>query len=101
MVIGHVDFFVQSHTRKCVWLPLATKIAAWKLYLLFKFGQDYFVFRIVILIVGMCPTSYQMILNTYNKQNPNILIIQTGNLKFAAGDYISPVGRQKVTKQFF
>ena len=44
----------------------------------------------------MCPTSYRVISNTLNKQNLNIiLIIQTGNLKFASGDYISPVGRQK------
>ena len=43
MVIGHVDSFVQSRTSKRVWLPLATKIAAWNFYFLFKFWQDCFV----------------------------------------------------------
>ena len=27
----------------------------------------------------------------------NTYIIQTGNFKFACGDYISPIGRQKAT----
>ena len=46
----------------------------------------------------MCPTPYQTISKTFNKRNPNIiLIIQTGDLKFASGDYISPVSRQKAT----
>ena len=30
-----------------------------------------------------------------------IYIVQTGNEKFASGDYFSPVGRQKVTLRFF
>ena len=46
----------------------------------------------------MCPKPYQTISNTFNKRNPNIiLIIQTGDLKFASGDYISSVSRQKAT----
>ena len=39
----HVDFFVQCRIFKRVWLALATKIAAWTVYLLFKFEQDCFV----------------------------------------------------------
>ena len=46
----------------------------------------------------MCPTPYQTISKTFNKRNPNIIsIIQTGDLKLASGDYISPVSCQKVT----
>ena len=46
----------------------------------------------------MCPTPYQTISKTFNKRNPYIvLIIQTGDLKFASGDYISPISRQKAT----
>ena len=46
----------------------------------------------------MFPTPYQMISKTFNKRNPNIIsIIQTGDLKFTSGDYISPVSRQKAT----
>ena len=93
MVIGHVDSLVQCRTSKHIWLSLATNIVTWKFYLLFKFGQDclvevcislfsYFQF---VLIVWMCPTPYQMIWNTFNKRNPNIiLIIQTGDLRYHA-----------------
>ena len=37
--------------------------------------------------------------NTFNKQNPNIILIyiQTRDLKFASGDYISSVSQQKAT----
>ena len=37
--------------------------------------------------------------DTFNKRNPNIILIyiQTGNLKFASGDHISSVSRQKAT----
>ena len=46
----------------------------------------------------MFPMPYQTIPKTFNKRNPNIIsIIQTGDLKFASGDYISPVSHQKVT----
>lgn len=40
----------------------------------------------------MSPTPCQTI-NTFNKQKPNIILIrQTGDLKFACGNYISPIG---------
>lgn len=42
MILSHVDSFVQSRTSKHIWLPLATKIAAWNFYILLKFGQDCF-----------------------------------------------------------
>ena len=46
----------------------------------------------------MCPTPYQTISKTFNKRNPNVIsIIQTGDWKFASGDYISPVTRQKAS----
>ena len=65
---------------------------------LFCRSMYFFCFCIFVLIVRMCPTPYWTISNTFNKQNPNIIsIIQTGDLKFASGDYISPVGRQKAT----
>ena len=37
--------------------------------------------------------------NTFNKRNLNIILIyiQTGDLKFASGDYISSVSHQKAT----
>ena len=41
----------------------------------------------------MCPMPYQTISKTFNKRNPNIISItgiQTGDLKFASGNYISP-----------
>ena len=43
----------------------------------------------------MCPTPYL----TISKTEPNIISIniQTGDLKFASGDFISPVSRQKAT----
>ena len=48
----------------------------------------------------MCPTPYRMISNSFNKRNPNInLIIQTGDLKFASGDYINFL--QLFAKRFF
>ena len=44
-------------------------------------------FRIFVLIVWMCPMPYRPISNTFNKRNPNIILItQTGNLKFASGN---------------
>ena len=65
---------------------------------LFCRSMYFFCFRIFVLIVWMCPTPYWTISNTFVKRNSNIiLIIQTGNLKFASGNYISPVGRQKAT----
>ena len=49
----------------------------------------------------MYPKPYQTTLstNTFSKRNPNIILIyiQTGDLKFASGDYISSVSRQKAT----
>ena len=95
MVIGHVDSFIQCRTSKRVWLPVATKIATRKFYLLFKYGKDFFVqvcislfsyFHTYCMNVSM---PYRMISNTFNKPNPNItvtLITQTGDLKFASGN---------------
>ena len=37
-------------------------------------------------------------IKNFQHRNPNIIsIIQTGDLKFASGDHISPVSRQKAT----
>ena len=74
----------------------------WSLHSLFwrnsTRSSHFFGFCIFVLIVWMCPTPYLMISNTFNKQNLKIiLIIQTGDWKFASGDYISPVSRQKAT----
>ena len=94
MVIGYVDSFIQCRTSKRVWLPLSYKDSGLEVLSTFQVwarlfcrSMHFFVFAFTYLLYPwMCPMPYQTKLNTFNKRNPNILIIQTGNLKFASGD---------------
>lgn len=80
------------------------KIAAWNFYLLLKFGQDCFAEVCIFLFLYFsiyCMNVYHAIpdnIKRFQQAESNIIpIIQTNNLKFSSGNYISPVGHPKAT----
>ena len=98
------DCFVQCRTSKHIWLLLTTKIATWKFYLLFKFGQDCFVKVCVSLFSYFCTYCMNVshaipdhIKPFQQAETEHYFDYTNWRLKVASGNYTSPVSLQKAT----